>query len=87
MLAQQPEAMQLRYLQTLTADRRRQELDHRVSAADGLPLGAQRDRAEAVTIHAFAYSAGLVRPSDASLRTSPGLTIRYSSGSETFRTP
>ena len=31
MLAQQPEAMQLRYLQTLTHDRRRQDLDDRVS--------------------------------------------------------
>ena len=36
MLARQPEAMQLRYLQTLRQHRRRQEFDHRVSGADHL---------------------------------------------------
>ena len=35
LLGRQPQAMQLRYLQTLNDDRRREELDDRVSAADG----------------------------------------------------
>ena len=35
MLARQPQALQLRYLRDADGDRRRQELDHRVPAADG----------------------------------------------------
>ena len=81
-LSRRPEAMQLRYLGTLAQHRRREELDHRLSAADGAGKLARPQAEEAEARSPDGDVASLAQASPAELAMPRNSSTRFGESGE-----